>query len=101
MKRLEIAPDRGFHVIAGTGRSQAATMVLEAGEVTGGPDNFHIESDQWLYVVAGSGEATVNGQNVALATGTLLLIEARESHEIRNTGDRPLETLNIYAPPEY
>jgi mannose-6-phosphate isomerase-like protein (cupin superfamily) len=76
-------------------------MVLEAGEVTGGPDNFHIESDQWLYVVAGSGEATVNGQNVALATGTLLLIEARESHEIRNTGDRPLETLNIYAPPEY
>jgi methylenetetrahydrofolate dehydrogenase (NADP+) / methenyltetrahydrofolate cyclohydrolase len=101
MKQIEIAPNRGFDVIAGSPRTQAATMVLDVGESTGGPDNFHVESDQWLYVLAGSGEATVDGQRVTLKAGTLLFIEAREAHEIRNTGNAPLETLNIYAPPEY
>jgi mannose-6-phosphate isomerase-like protein (cupin superfamily) len=101
MKRLQLEFDHDFDVIAGTQRSQAAVMVLAVGGSTGGPDNAHGQSDQWLYVVSGKGEATVAGETVTLSTGTLLLIEATEPHEIRNTGDTPLETLNIYAPPEY
>lgn len=91
----------GFHVVGGSGRSQAATMVLDVNESTGGPTNTHAGSDQWLYVLAGEGKATVEGKTISLNAGDLLLIEAQEAHEIRNTGTVPLETLNIYAPPEY
>ena len=76
-------------------------MTLPAGENTGGPDNTHEDSDQWLYVVRGAGEAVVDKQPVELSAGSLLLIEAGEAHEIRNTGDQPLVTVNVYAPPEY
>jgi len=37
-----------FKVVAGTGRSQAPTMVLRPGQATGGEDNVHPRSDQWL-----------------------------------------------------
>ena len=90
-----------FDVVAGTLRSQAATMVLKPGQSTGGADNVHAESDQWLYVISGTGEATVNGRRLGVEPGELLLIEAGERHEIRNTGMEPLVTVNVYAPPEY
>lgn len=35
-------------------------MVLKPGRSTGGDDNVHAGADQWLYVIAGRGEATVN-----------------------------------------
>ena len=101
MEHLQIDAQQGFRMVAGTARSQAAIMVLAVGESTGGPTNTHAHSDQWLYVISGEGEAWVEGQSVPLQPGTLLLIEAREAHEITNTGEAPLETLNIYAPPEY
>jgi mannose-6-phosphate isomerase-like protein (cupin superfamily) len=90
-----------FRVVGGTARSQAATMVLEPGRSTGGDDNEHRESDQWLYVISGAGEAVVGGRTCALEAGTLLLIEAGEPHEIRNPGAAPLVTVNVYAPPAY
>lgn len=92
---------RGFEVLAGTDRSQAAAMTLAPGRSTGGPDNRHATSDQWLYVVSGEGRVTLDGEKRALSAGDVLLIEAGEAHEIINAGERPLETLNIYAPPEY
>ena len=101
MKRLQIKPESGFRILATTDRGQAATMVLEAREATGGPHNKHRESDQWLYVISGEGRAIVGEKETDLQSGTLLLVEAGETHEIVNTSDRPLETLNIYAPPEY
>jgi len=102
MKRLQINPKQGdFDVIASTSRSQVALMVLAPGESTGGPDNIHEDSDQWLYVIAGQGRAIVNGQKVDLQPATLLLIEAGEGHEITCTGEQALETINFYAPPEY
>ena len=67
----------------------------------GGPDNRHRGADQWLYVVEGSGVAIVDKREVELSKGSLLLIEAGERHEIRNTGKGPLETVNIYVPPAY
>jgi mannose-6-phosphate isomerase-like protein (cupin superfamily) len=94
-----LPPD--FEVLGGSGRSQAATMVLDPGTSTGGPDNRHQACDQWLLVLSGFGRAVVDGREVRLQRGSLLLIEAGEPHEIENTGREPLETLNFYAPPEY
>lgn len=102
MQRFDTTDADGFFdVVGGTDRSQAATMTLGPGQSTGGPRNAHDVSDQWLYVVSGTGTATVEGQRYELQTGTLLLIEATETHEITNPGDQPLETINVYAPPEY
>lgn len=82
-------------------RAQAAEMVLEPGESTGGPDNRHEGSDQWLFVVEGEGIAVVDGTEQRLRMHDLLLIEAGEAHEIRNDRQAPLRTLNLYVPPEY
>ncbi len=101
MELVQVDPSSGFEVLAGTERSQAATMVLAPGTSTGGPDNRYAESDQWLYVISGEGNAVVEGAEHALTAGSLLLIEAGEAHEIRSASDQPLETFNIYAPAVY
>jgi mannose-6-phosphate isomerase-like protein (cupin superfamily) len=54
-----------------------------------------------LYVVSGRGRAILEGTEYELGAGSLLLIEAGEAHEISSAGDQPLETLSVYAPPEY
>lgn len=90
-----------FDVVAGTGRSQAATMTLEPGRSTGGPENRHPDSDQWVYVVSGRGRAMVDGETVEIAAGDLLLIEAGETHEIAAGEDEPLQMISVYAPPAY
>ncbi len=102
MKRI-IAGGAGgfFKIVAGTARSQAATMVLRPGQSTGGDDNLHPHSDQWLYVISGAGRAIVRGRRVELAEGILVLIEAGETHEITNTGSEALVTVNVYAPSAY
>ena len=101
MKQKTLRFGRGFRVVFGNARSQAAEMVLPPGESEGGPDNRHRGADQWLFVVAGSAQAVVNGRRRALRAGTLLLIERGETHQIRNTGRTPLRTLNVYVPPAY
>src|SRR5262249_31445539 len=74
-------------------------MTLAPGKTEGGPENRHRGADQWLFVVSGTGEAVVNEEKVPLKAGTLLLVERGEAHEVRNTGDGPLRTLNVYVPP--
>lgn len=101
MQRVVLQFESSFHVVAGNDRSQSAVMVLARNESTGGPDNRHPQSDQWLYVAAGEGEAVVAGQSHELRPGVLLLIEHGETHEIRNNGTDLLKTLNFYVPPAY
>lgn len=90
-----------FRVVAGSERSQAAEMALPPGGSTGGPDNRHERSDQWVLVMSGSGTAIVEGTEYELSPGTLLLIEAGEAHELKSGPGEQLATLNFYAPPEY
>ena len=90
-----------FKVLGGSPRSQTAVMTLAAGDSTGGPDNRHEASDQWLYVLSGSGRAVVEGRELTLTAGMLLLIEAGEAHELAAGEGGPLATFSIYAPPAY
>lgn len=101
MKSKRLRFGRGFRVALGNRRSQAAEMVLPPGDAEGDRDNRHRGADQWLFVVSGTGSATVNGTRRRLRAGTLLLIERRDKHEITNTGRGPLRTLNVYVPPAY
>jgi mannose-6-phosphate isomerase-like protein (cupin superfamily) len=45
--------------------------------------------------------AIVNGRRQSLGPGTVLLIEKGDRHEIRNTGEEPLRTFNVYVPPAH
>ena len=101
MKRKTLRFGKGFNVVLGNRRSQAAQMVLEPGKAEGHAGNRHSGADQWLYVISGTGVATVNGRRSALQPSTLLLIEHGDRHEIRNTGRTLLKTLNFYVPPAY
>ncbi len=99
MKRKNLQFESGFRVVLGNPSSQAAEMVLPPGDTEGGLENRHRGADQWLYVISGSGMATVNGKRYRLAEGSLMLIERGDKHEIRNTGEDLLRTLNFYVPP--
>ena len=101
MKRKHLRFGKGFRVSIGNQRSQAAEMVLDPGDCEGGPDNRHRGADQWLFVVSGTGTATVNGRRYPLRAGSLVLIERGDTHEIRNSGRSLLRTLNFYVPPAY
>jgi len=101
MKRKNLRFESGFRVVLGNNGSQAAEMVLPPGNAEGGPGNRHRGADQWLYVLSGTGIATVNGKRYRLGEGSLMLIERGDEHEIRNTGDDLLRTLNFYVPPAY
>ena len=101
MKSTMLRFGKGFKVLIGNGRSQAARMVIKPGGAEGNRDNRHHGADQWLLVVSGSGVATINGGRHVLRPGRLLLIERDDRHEIRNTGSEPLKTLNFYVPPAY
>jgi len=92
---------RGFNVVLGNRKSQAAQMVLDPGDAEGNRENRHNGADQWLFVVSGTGVAHVNERRVALRAGSLLLIEHGDRHEIRNNGRGKLVTLNFYVPPAY
>ena len=101
MPRKQLRFGKGFSVALSNPRAQAATMVIPPGDAEGGPGNRHRGADQWLYVLAGKGVATLGRRRHALKAGTLLLIERGVTHEIRNTGRTALKTLNLYVPPAY
>jgi mannose-6-phosphate isomerase-like protein (cupin superfamily) len=101
LRKKQLRFGRGFRVIPGNRASQAAEMVLAPGDAEGDARNRHRGADQWLFVLSGSGQATINRRRHKLRAGSLVFIERRERHEIKNTGRTPLRTLNFYAPPAY
>jgi len=101
MKHKTLRFGKGFNVVLGNGRSQAAQMVLLPGESEGSATNRHSQADQWLFVIKGSGTAVVNRRGYPLRPGSLFLIEHGDRHEIRNDGAETLLTLNFYVPPGY
>ncbi|WDJ99264.1 cupin domain-containing protein [Xanthomonas campestris pv. incanae] len=101
MQYATLELSNAFKVLFSLRQVQAAEMVIAPGDCEGGPDNRHRGADQWLFVVDGAGEAIVDGHMQTLQAGSLIAIERGQAHEIRNTGDMPLKTVNFYHPPAY
>ncbi|HEY2396601.1 MAG TPA: cupin domain-containing protein [Rudaea sp.] len=101
MQRKALRFGKGFRVAFKLHDAQAAELVIEAGDHEGGPDNVHHGADQWVYVVSGTGAATIDGRRAPLKAGTLLVIERGEHHELRNTGRNLLKMMMFYSPPAF
>lgn len=101
MKSKHLGFGRGFRVALRNARAQAAEMVIPPGGAEGDTRNRHRGADQWLFVLSGTGVATVNRRRYRLRAGTLLLIERGDEHQVRNGGRTLLRTLNLYVPPAY
>ena len=75
MKHIRTAVKRGFFKILVSSRAiQTSAMVLQPGQSTGEPQNEHPHSEQWLFVVSGSGRALVDKRRLAIRGNSLLLI---------------------------
>jgi len=101
MNRKHLRFGRGFRVAFGNRRAQAAEMVIAPGKAEGDRENRHRGADQWLFVLSGTGVATINDARYPLRAGSLVLIERGDRHEVRNTGRGLMKTLNLYVPPAY
>jgi hypothetical protein len=62
MKRAHLRFGKGFRVALSNARAQIATMTLASGESEGDAHNRYRGTDQWLYMVRGSGAARVKGE---------------------------------------
>ena len=59
----------------------------------------HTYSTQIISVIAGNGDAIIDGQSVSLPEGSAITIPANTVHEIFNYTSKPLILHTIYAPP--
>ena len=49
--------------------------------------HYHEDMQEVFILVSGSAEMTINGQSQAMTVGDTLIVEPREIHTMRNTGD--------------
>ncbi len=80
--------------------SQLVVMSLAPGEEVG--LETHPDTDQFIRVEAGAGEAILDGERHQLGDGTAVVIPAGTEHNVVNTSStEPLRLYTIYTPPEH
>ncbi|WP_066500662.1 PocR ligand-binding domain-containing protein [Abyssisolibacter fermentans] len=60
--------------------------------------HLHSGSEQILYVISGVGEHWVGDKYYPLLPGSIHHIQHNVGHELKNTGDNPLEMIIVYNP---
>jgi mannose-6-phosphate isomerase-like protein (cupin superfamily) len=80
--------------------SQLVVMTLQVGEDIG--QERHDDTDQFIRVEAGQGEAILDGERHALSDGMAVVIPAGAEHNVINTSPtEPLRLYTIYSPSEH
>jgi len=86
----------GFPISSGTG-TKSTTVVyfeLEPGRHLGS----HTDSaEEVLFVVSGSGEATIGDEHATIQAGTLAVVPALAPHSVRNTGEETLRVVGFFS----
>ena len=74
-----------------------AEATLEPGRAT--KRHHHRESEEFYYLLEGSGEMEIEGERAPVEPGDAILIPAGARHQIRADEDGPLRFLCCCAPP--
>ncbi|MHA1681921.1 MAG: cupin domain-containing protein [Promethearchaeota archaeon] len=71
-------------------------MVLKPGQKMG--SHGHLETEETFYFIQGTGKMVVNDHEHDAVAGDAFLVEAREKHDIYNTGSDDLKLVFIKVP---
>lgn len=92
--------NRDFRRVLYTGpHMQLVLMSLQPGEEIG--EEIHERTDQFFRVEEGKGEIWMDGRATRIESDMAMLVPAGTRHNIKNTGNNPLQLYTLYAPPEH
>ena len=88
--KILLAPDKG---------DVPEIMLSHVTIPPGGHTDYHDhDRPELIYVVAGTGTAKCEGEDVEIGPDTAMWILAGEKHEVRNTGDEPIVIVTVFVP---
>ena len=86
-----------FRKVLYTGEeSQIVLMSLLPGEDIG--SEVHPDNDQFFRFEAGSGDVVINETEYSVSDGDAVVVPKGATHNVINTGDKPLRFYTIYSP---
>lgn len=85
--------------VTGEETDSASVCLLDIAPNTGIPVHTHDPQVDSIFVVAGRGEAFVNGKWENIEAGGYIFVPSTEEHGIRNTGDNSLKLFVHHSPP--
>ncbi len=92
--------NQDFRRVLYTGRNlQLVLMTLLPGEEIG--EEVHEDRDQFFRIEEGEGVIDIDGVENAVEDDIAVIVPAGARHNVRNTGDEPLQFYTIYGPPEH
>jgi mannose-6-phosphate isomerase-like protein (cupin superfamily) len=92
--------NQDFRRVLYTGRNlQLVLMTLQPGEEIG--EEVHEDRDQFFRIEEGSGVVDIDGVENPVEDDFAVIVPAGARHNVRNTGDEPLQLYTIYGPPEH
>ena len=98
IKALAVDNDDFRRVLYTARYCQLVAMALKPKEEIGA--EVH-ESDQFFRVVAGSGDAVLDGVRTAIRAGYSVVVPGGANHNIINTGTISMKLYTIYSPPNH
>ncbi len=75
-----------------------AMCVFEFTGTSGGPPHRHHDVDEWIYVVEGAIECSVNGKPIRLSAGESTFIPRTATHHWGCSDGKPAKILDVYQP---
>jgi mannose-6-phosphate isomerase-like protein (cupin superfamily) len=78
---------------------QLVLMALKPGEEIG--EEVHDDRDQFFRFESGKGEVFIDGVWSKVEDDDAVIVPAGARHNVRNSGDAPLQFYTLYGPPEH
>jgi mannose-6-phosphate isomerase-like protein (cupin superfamily) len=92
--------NQDFRRVLYTGKNlQLVLMTLQPGEEIG--EEVHEDRDQFFRIEEGAGVIDIDGIENPVEDDNAVIVPAGARHNVRNTGEEPLQFYTIYGPPEH
>jgi mannose-6-phosphate isomerase-like protein (cupin superfamily) len=61
-------------------------------------EEVHEHVEQTLFFLSGNGKAVIEGEEIAIESGSAVVVPPGTKHNFINTGDEDLKVYTVYAP---